>query len=205
VAYRPVIDSIPRATARPANVEELERALEQLRAQHRGAIFERFGGAIPKVAESAFVAPGAAIVGDVTLGPESSVWFGCVLRGDVSRIEIGARSNLQDGTVVHLADRHPTLVGEDVVVGHRAVLHGCSIESGCLVGIQATLLDGSTVGRGSIIGSCALVTAGMAVPNHSLVLGVPGKVIKRIDPEEEEAHRQLAAKYTRLAHNYRQG
>jgi len=123
----------------------------------------------------------------------------------VNRIQIGPRSNLQDGTVVHVGDRDAALIGADVVVGHRAVLHGCSIEDAVLVGIQATVLDGSVIGHGSVIGAGAVVTAGTIIPPHSLVLGVPAKVQRSLSESEEAFHRELAAKYTRLAHNYRHG
>ena len=144
-------------------------------------------------------------MGDVRLGNDVSIWYGCVLRGDVNRIEVGDRSNLQDGTVVHLGDQDPTIVGEEVVVGHRAVLHGCTVGSGTLVGIQSTILDGARIGEGSIIGSGALITAGTEIPPRSLVLGMPGKVVRTLTASDEAFHRQLAAKYVRLATNYRVG
>ena len=202
---RTIADSVVRAPGPPSNVEELEARLRVLRAAHPGAILQRYRDEVPEIDPSAYVAAGAALVGAVRLAPETSVWFGCVLRADVNRIEVRARSNLQDGTVVHLGDRDPTLVDEDVVVGHRAVIHGCTIGAGTLVGVGATILDGVTIGEGSVIGACALVTAGTEIPAHSLVLGVPGKVVKRIAASEQEFHRQLAAKYTRLAHNHRNG
>ena len=145
------------------------------------------------------------LVGDVHLSASASVWYGCVLRGDLAAIRVGARSNLQDGTVVHVGDNDPTTIGEDVVVGHRAVLHGCTIEDSCLIGMQATILDGAVIGHGSVIGSCALVPAGVKVPPHSLVLGVPGKVVKSLPADNEAFNRKLAAKYTRLVHNYLHG
>jgi carbonic anhydrase/acetyltransferase-like protein (isoleucine patch superfamily) len=166
---------------------------------------QRYLAALPRIAEGVYVAPGATLVGAVELAESVSVWPGCVLRGDVNRIEVGPRSNLQDGTVVHVGDRDPALIGADVVVGHRAVIHGCRIEDAVLVGIQATILDGSVIGHGSVIGAGAVVTAGTIIPPRSLVLGVPGKVQRSLDESEEAFHRALAAKYTRLAHNYRHG
>ena len=145
------------------------------------------------------------MIGDVQRGEQVSVWYGSVLRGDVNKIEVRRRSNLQDGVVVHLGDRDPVLVDEDVVVGHRAVLHGCIIGAGCLIGIQSTILDGVKIGEGSVIGSGALVTAGTEIPPRSLVLGMPGKVVKTLRGEDEAFHRKLAGKYVRLAHNYRVG
>ena len=202
---RTVTDSVAEVDGPPADVDALHAALDALRDRHPGAVFSRYLDAVPQIDPTCFIAPGAAIVGDVRLGPKASVWFGCVLRGDVNRIEVGARSNLQDGTVVHLGDDDPTIVGDDVVVGHRAVVHGCTIGDGTLVGIAATILDGATIGHGSVIGAGAVVTAGTVVPPHSLVLGVPAKVVKTLDPSAEDFHRALAGKYTRLAHNYRVG
>lgn len=205
MASRTVVDSVERVSGPPEDVQALEWALDDLRARHPGVTFGRYLQHVPSIAADAYIAPSACVVGRVTLGPQTSVWYGCVLRGDVAHVELGARSNLQDGTVVHLGDDDPTIIGEDVVVGHRAVLHGCTIGSGTLVGIQATLLDGVVVGEGSIIGSCALVTAGTRIPPRSLVLGVPAKVVKTLDPQDEAFHRKLAAKYVRLSHNYRVG
>jgi carbonic anhydrase/acetyltransferase-like protein (isoleucine patch superfamily) len=202
---RTIVDSVPKVSGPTEGLEELQRELETLRARFPGAIVARYLGAIPRAEEEVRIAPGAAIIGDVRLSVQVSIWYGCVLRADVNSIEIGARSNLQDGAIVHLGDRDPTIVEDDVVVGHRAILHGCHVESACLIGIQATILDGVRIGRGSIIGACALVTAGTEIPPHSLVLGVPGKVVKTLAPEDEQMHRKLAAKYTRLSHNYRVG
>jgi carbonic anhydrase/acetyltransferase-like protein (isoleucine patch superfamily) len=170
---RTIVDSVREVAGPPADLAAVEEALAALRAAHPGATIARYLDRVPLVDASAFVAPGAAIVGAVTLAASTSVWFGCVLRGDVNRIAIGERSNLQDATVVHVGDRDPTIVEEDVVVGHRAVLHGCTIGAGTLVGIGATLLDGVRVGAGSIIGAGALVIAGSEIPPRSLVLGAP--------------------------------
>jgi gamma-carbonic anhydrase len=202
---RTIVDSVVREDGPPRHLEQLDAQLRMLREVHRGVIIERYLDAVPEIDPSAFVAPGASVVGAVRLAAETSVWFGCVLRGDVNRIEVRSRSNLQDGAVVHLGDSDPTLIDEDVVVGHRAVIHGCTIGAGTLVGVAATILDGARIGEGSVIGASALVTAGTEIPPHSLVLGVPGKVVKRIAASEQAFHRALAAKYTRLAHNYRKG
>lgn len=202
---RTVTHSVTRADGPPPDVHRLEAALEALRARFPGVILARYRDRVPVIAADCHVAPGAALVGDVRLAEEASVWFGCVLRGDVNHIAVGPRSNLQDGTVVHLGDRDPTIVGADVVVGHRAVLHGCTIGDRCLVGINATVLDGAVVGEGSIIGAGALVPAGRVIPPHSLVLGMPGKVVKQLDPSAGRMHAALAAKYCRLHHNHRLG
>jgi carbonic anhydrase/acetyltransferase-like protein (isoleucine patch superfamily) len=205
MSSRTIADSVLRVSAPPPEQAELEAQLAALRARHPGALFQRYLAALPRIADEVYVAPGATLVGAVELAESVSVWPGCVLRGDVNRIEVGPRSNLQDGTVVHVGDRDAALIGADVVVGHRAVIHGCRIEDAVLVGIQATILDGSVIGHGSVIGAGAVVTAGTIIPPRSLVLGLPGKVQRSLDESEEAFHRALAAKYTRLAHNYRHG
>ncbi|MBL9100557.1 MAG: gamma carbonic anhydrase family protein [Myxococcales bacterium] len=202
---RPEVDSVSVVAGPPAGAAQLEAALQALRTRFPGAVLERYLERVPEVAANVRIAAGAAVIGDVHLGEEVSVWYGCVLRGDVNRIEIRERSNVQDGSVVHLGDRSGTFVAEEVVIGHRAVIHGCKIGGGTLVGIQATILDDAVIGEGSVIGSCALVTAGTVIPPHSLVVGVPGRVVKTLTAEDEDFHRRLAGKYVRLAHNYRVG
>ena len=160
--------------------------------------------AAPTIHPSAFVAPGAAVIGDVTLGEESSVWFHTVLRGDINRIVIGPRSNVQDGAVVHLADDFGTTVGELVTVGHKAILHACTVGDEVLVGMGAIILDGAEVGARSIIGAGALVTGGKKIPPGSLVLGSPAKVVRTLSAEEQAGIRVWAEKYVALARAYRQ-
>jgi carbonic anhydrase/acetyltransferase-like protein (isoleucine patch superfamily) len=205
VVVRTIADSVPRVDAPPVDVADLEGELGRLRDRFPGVVFDRYLESLPAIGERVHIAPGAAIVGAVELADDVSIWYGAILRGDVNRVRIGARSNLQDGVVVHLGDRDPTVVGEDVVVGHRAVLHGCHIESDCLIGIQSTILDGARIGTGSVVGAGALVTAGSEIPPRSLVLGTPGKVVRTLSPSDAEFHRELAAKYVRLAHNHRRG
>ncbi len=135
------------------------------------------------VGEGHFIAPNAAVIGNVTLHENSSVWFSCVLRGDSDRIEIGAGSNIQDGTVMHADPGFPMVVGKNVTVGHNAMLHGCTIGDGSLVGINAVVLNGAKVGKGCLIGANALVTEGMEIPDGSLVLGSPAKIKTQL-PEE---------------------
>jgi len=200
-----VVGSVVSVSALPAEVAALEAQLEVLRGRFPGALIQRYLAQVPGIAEDVYVAPGAALVGSVRLAAGVSIWHGSVLRADLNRIEVGARSNVQDGSVVHVGDRDPALIGADVVVGHRAVIHGCRIEDGVLVGIQATILDGSVIGQGSVIAAGAVVTAGAQIPPRSLVVGVPGKVKRALSEEDEAFHRELAAKYTRLAHNYRHG
>ncbi len=205
MASRTVVDSIERVEGPPPNLEALESELEALRARHQDVVFRRYLDHVPSVDPSAYLAPTAALIGNVTIGARASVWYGCVLRADVNRIVLGEDSNLQDGTVVHLGDNDPTIIDAEVVVGHRAVVHGCTIGGGTLVGIQSSVLDGAVIGEGSIIGSGAVVTAGTVVPPRSLVLGIPGKVVRTLTAADEAFHRKLAGKYVRLSHNHREG
>lgn len=205
MASRTVTDSVPLRAGPPANLAELNAALSGLRARFPGIIADRYGESVPTVGEQVHVASGVVLVGAVTLADHVSVWYGCVLRADVNRISVGPRSNLQDGTVVHLGDLDPTVIGADVVVGHRAVLHGCTVEDACLIGISATILDGAVIGRGSVVGAGALVTAGTVIPPRSLVLGSPARVVKSLSDEAEAFHVALAGKYVRLQTNYREG
>ncbi|KAG8459043.1 hypothetical protein KFE25_006588 [Diacronema lutheri] len=197
--------SCPRVDGPPADVRAVEHRLAELRARYPRAIIDRYHSAVPSVAASALVCAGASLIGDVTVREGAQVWYGCVLRADINAIVLGANSNLQDGTVVHLGDDDATVVGDEVVVGHRAVLHGCTIEDACLIGMNATVLDGVTIGRGSIVGAGAVVPAGLHVPRNSLVLGLPGKVVNAGTLDKEGFIRALAAKYARLAHNHMHG
>jgi len=153
----------------------------------------------PQVDPTAYVARGAILVGNVRIGPKASVWHGCVLRGDINSIEIGAGSNVQDGAIVHLADDYGVRVGEHVTIGHAAMIHACTIEDECLIGMQATILDGAVIGAQSIVGAHSLVTAGTQVPPGSLVMGVPAKVVRALKPEERAKGRYLAEKYETVA------
>ena len=134
-----------------------------------------YGDAFPQVAGSAWVAPGAFVIGDVRLGDESSVWYGAVLRGDTEPIRIGARSNVQDGCILHADPGFPAIVGEGCVLGHNAVVHGCQVGDNCLVGMGATILNGSKIGVGSIIAAGAVVPEGREFPPRSLIVGVPAE------------------------------
>lgn len=158
----------------------------------------------PTIHRTAWVAPNATVLGHVTLGEESSVWYGAVLRGDINRIVIGPRSNIQDGSVVHLADDLPTLVGELVTVGHKAILHACTVADEVLVGMGAIVLDGAEIGARSIIGAGALVTGGTKVPPGSLVLGSPAKVVRALTLEEQAGIRAWADKYVDVSRGYRE-
>lgn len=158
----------------------------------------------PAIDATAFVARGAVIVGAVTVGAEASIWYQCVVRGDINRIRIGARSNVQDGTVIHVADDHPAVIGEEVSVGHRAIVHACEIGDGTLVGMGAIVMDGARVGSRCVIGAGALVTRGMVVPEGSLVMGAPARVVRRLTADEMARNEALAWKYVAVARRYRE-
>jgi len=144
-----------------------------------------FSSIEPKIHATAFVADDAVIIGDVEIGENSSVWFGSVIRGDVNFIRIGARTNIQDMTVIHVSSKtHSTILEDEITVGHRVVLHGCYVESGCLIGIGAILLDGVRVGRNSLIAAGSLLTPGTQIPPNSLVMGSPAKVKRELTDDE---------------------
>jgi len=157
---------------------------------------------LPQIHSTAFVAKSAELIGDVSLGENTSVWCQCVLRGDINRIAIGANSNVQDGTVVHVADRFGTVVGEWVTVGHRALLHACTIEDEVLVGMGAIVMDGAVIGQRSIIGAGAVVTGGTVVPPGSMVLGAPARVTRTLSASEQENIRVWAARYVVTVSEY---
>jgi len=154
--------------------------------------------AYPTVDTSAFVDMSAQVIGDVQIGPESSVWMNVVVRGDVNCIRIGARTNIQDLTLVHvMRDTHPAVIGDDVTVGHSAVVHGCTIENRCLIGMGAILLNGCRIGTGSIVAAGTLVPEGFVVPPGSMVMGLPGKVRRGLTPEEDASIQWYADNYVR--------
>jgi carbonic anhydrase/acetyltransferase-like protein (isoleucine patch superfamily) len=151
----------------------------------------------PNIDESAFVAPSADVIGRVTLGEESSVWYNATLRGDINEIVIGPKSNIQDNAVVHLADDFGCYVGELVTVGHGAIIHACTIKDEVLVGMGSCVLDGAVIGERSIIGANALVTGGTLIPPGSLVLGSPAKVVKTLDLKDQQQIKHWAEKYVK--------
>lgn len=161
-------------------------------------IIRVIGEKTPALHPTVRLAENAAVVGDVTLGEDVTVWYGTVLRGDVGPIRIGRGSNIQDNVTVHCSAGIPTVVGENVVVGHGAVLHSCTVGGGCLIGMGAVLLDGCSVGEGSVIGAGAVVPPGKAIPPGSAVMGVPGKVVREVSGEEAQATLENAAHYVRL-------
>ena len=149
----------------------------------------------PSYEVGVYVSCSAKVVGDVRIGKDSSIWYGSVLRGDINYISIGERTNLQDGVIGHLTDHSPLIVGNFVTVGHGAILHACTIEDECLIGMGATILDGARIGTQSIIAAGTVVPAGMQIPPGSLVAGVPGKFKKALDDEERAKLRTWAEKY----------
>jgi len=164
-------------------------------------------GVAPSLPEdgSAYVAPGAQLIGDVRLGREASVWFNAVLRGDNEPITVGAGSNVQDGCVLHTDPGFPLEIGEDVTVGHMAILHGCSVGEGSLIGMGAVVLNGARIGPGCLIGAKALVTEGKEIPPGSMVLGAPGRVVKAFDDQAIEALRRACESYKAKIARYRAG
>ncbi|HEX9990391.1 MAG TPA: gamma carbonic anhydrase family protein [Chloroflexia bacterium] len=156
----------------------------------------------PRVGKGCYVAPTATLIGDVTLEEGASVWFGCVLRGDVSPIVVGARSNIQDNTVIHGEDGCPTMIGEDVTVGHSAIIHAATVGDRVLVGMGAVLLSRCRIGEHSIIGARALVTEGVEVPPGSLALGIPVRVRRALSEEEKADIVQSAKRYVKYARRY---
>jgi carbonic anhydrase/acetyltransferase-like protein (isoleucine patch superfamily) len=149
----------------------------------------------PRLGEGVYIASTAVVLGDVTLGAHSSVWYNAVLRGDINKIVVGTNSNIQDNAVVHLADEFPCIIGDWVTVGHSAIVHACTVGNECLIGMGATILDGAIIGDQSIIGANALVTQGTVIPPGSMVLGSPAKVSRALTLPERESLKSWAEKY----------
>jgi len=156
----------------------------------------------PTVGQGVYVAPGAVVLGDVTLGDYVSVWFCAVLRADINRIVVGARTNIQDNCVLHLADDYPCILGNDVTVGHNAIVHACTIGNEVLVGMGAIILDRAVIGDQSILGAGTVVTQGEVIPPGSMVLGTPGRVVRPLTPEERLSIKGFADKYVHVAAYY---
>lgn len=170
------------------------------------AVLRSYAGKHPRVGKGVFLAETCAVIGDVEIGDESSVWYSTVLRGDVMSIRIGARTSIQDGTVVHvMSSGLGTTVGDDCTVGHGVILHACTIEDGCLIGMGSTILDGARIGRGSLVGAGALVTLGTDIPPGSLVLGAPARVVRPVHPKEREQIEFSARTYVELTRRYLAG
>ncbi|SHO81730.1 carbonic anhydrase, family 3 [hydrothermal vent metagenome] len=164
----------------------------------------------PKLGKNAWIAKGASVIGNVEMGEDSAVWFGVVVRGDVHKIRIGARSNIQDLSMIHvthykkpdMSDGNPTIIGDDVTVGHRVMLHGCTIEDACLIGMSATILDGAVIGKESIVGASSLVTKNKKFPPRSLIMGSPAKVIRELTQDEVDELYASASRYVAFKNEY---
>ena len=165
-------------------------------------IFEH-KGISPEIASSVFMAPGSCVIGDVHIGDESSLWFNVIVRGDVNYIRIGQRTNIQDGSVVHVTlDTHPTVIGDNVSVGHRVTLHGCTVEDNCLVGIGAIILDGAVIGDSSLVAAGSLVAPKTIIPPRSLVMGSPAIVKRQLTDDECVDFQAIAGRYVRYQAEY---
>jgi carbonic anhydrase/acetyltransferase-like protein (isoleucine patch superfamily) len=163
-----------------------------------------YKGRLPQIATSAYVDPAAVVIGDVTIGDDASVWPGVVIRGDVHYIRIGARSNVQDGSVLHvMRDEYPLILGEAVTVGHGVVLHGCTIESRCLIGMGSIILNGAKIGAGSIVAAGTLVPERTDVPPGSLFMGHPGKVRRELSPDDQRRIDDYARRYVEYKETYK--
>ena len=156
----------------------------------------------PKIKKSVWVAPSADIIGKVKIGKDSSVWYGCVLRGDVDEIVIGKRTNIQDLSMIHVHHGEATIIGDDVTIGHQVMLHGCKIGNGCLIGMSTTILDGAIIAEHSIVGAKSLVTANKKFPPRSLIMGSPARVIRELSDEEVENLITHASKYIEYKNDY---
>jgi len=156
----------------------------------------------PSIASSAWVAPSADVIGQVTIGENSSVWFQCVLRSDVNKTVIGKNTNIQDLSMIHTDVDSQTIIGDNVTIGHKVMLHGCKIEDNCLIGMSATILDNAVIGKGSIVGANSLVTSGKVFPPNSLIMGSPAKVVKQLNDEDEQKLIKHAAHYVDYKNDY---
>ncbi|RLD96625.1 MAG: gamma carbonic anhydrase family protein [Aquificota bacterium] len=162
-----------------------------------------YKGKYPKISPSAFVAPNATVIGDVVIGKNSSVWFGSVVRGDVNYIRIGSFTNVQDNSVLHVTtEKFPLIIGDEVTMGHRVLVHGCVVGSRCLIGMGAILMDGVEIGDECLVAAGALIPPGTKVPHRSLVRGFPAKVVRELSDEEVEEIKRLAKHYANLASWY---
>ncbi|HEY0028557.1 MAG TPA: gamma carbonic anhydrase family protein [Allosphingosinicella sp.] len=169
-----------------------------------------FGGKAPRIAPDAFVAPGARLIGDIDIGPEASIWYNCVLRADVNRISIGARTNIQDGSVIHVdspkagdAEGHATIIGADVLIGHMAMVHGCILHDRAFVGLGSIVMDGCEIESEAMLAAGAMLTPGKRIPAGQLWAGRPAKYVRDLSPEELAGQREGVAHYVALAKAHR--
>jgi len=163
-----------------------------------------FKGVWPTIAADAFIAPNATIIGDVVIGARSSIWFNCVLRGDVNYIRVGERTNIQDGTIVHVATSDgPTIIGDDVLIGHAAIIHGCHLNDACFVGMASTVMDDAVVETGAMVAAGALISPNKRVPSGQLWAGAPARFLRDLKPEEIARMKVQTARYADLAAEYK--
>jgi len=169
-----------------------------------------YKGIMPKIEKDVFIANSADIIGDVLIGENSSVWFGCVIRGDINSIKIGKNTNIQDMSMIHVdhytkedkSDGHPTYIGDNVTIGHKVMLHGCIVGDACLIGMSTTILDGAIIGKESIVGASSLVTKNKIFPPRSLIMGSPAKVIRELNEEEIASLYKSAQNYIGYKKDY---
>jgi carbonic anhydrase/acetyltransferase-like protein (isoleucine patch superfamily) len=172
-------------------------------SRHGGGAIIPFGDRLPVVPDDVFLAPGVHVIGDVEIGSRANIWFGCTLRGDVNIIRVGAGTNVQDGTVVHVTRKtHGTFIGANCTIGHGAVIHGCTLEDGCYIGMRATVMD--VVESGAMVAAGALVTPGKRVPSGELWSGSPARLMRRLTPEQLDYIRDAATHYAALGAQYRE-
>ncbi|MFW2601350.1 gamma carbonic anhydrase family protein [Aliarcobacter butzleri] len=157
----------------------------------------------PKIDPSAWIAPSADLIGNIEIDEDSSVWFGCVIRSDINEVKIGKNTNIQDLSCIHTDTNSKTIIGNNVTVGHKVMLHGCKIEDNCLIGMSATILDNAVIGEGSIVGANSLVTAGKVFPPRSMIMGSPAKVVKQLSQEDVDKLIAHAARYVEYKNEYR--
>lgn len=173
-------------------------------------MIHKFKNYAPKIGAGTWIAPSVDVIGDVEIGEDSSIWFGTVIRGDVHSIRIGSRTSVQDLSMVHVthhkkadkSDGHPTIIGDDVTIGHRVMLHGCTIEDACLIGMSATILDGVVIGKESIVGAGSLVTKNKIFPPRSLIMGSPAKLVRELDEMEVKELYASASRYVAFKNDY---
>jgi len=169
-----------------------------------GPIILPWRGVSPTIAADAFIAPGAVVIGDVVIGAGVSIWFGCVIRGDVNHIRIGARTNIQDGTVVHVSYKtHPTIIGEDVLIGHQATIHGCTLESKSFIGMRATVMDGAVVECEAMVAAKALIAPNKRVLKRQMWAGSPGRFVRDVSEDELANFASAVERYVGLGAEYR--
>ena len=175
-------------------------------------MIHKFKNHMPDIGENSWIAQSADVIGDVACGNDCSIWFGCVVRGDVHYIKIGNRTNIQDLSMIHVthykkedkSDGNPTIIGDDVTIGHRVMLHGCTIKNACLIGMSATILDGAVIGKESIVGAGALVTKNKIFPPRSLIMGSPAKVVRELTQKEVEELYNSASRYVKFKSDYQE-